>query len=41
MMGIHEHIVVSDAGLSQTEKLKIPLLKEMNKAVKMYEKSIK
>lgn len=32
---------ISDAGLSKAEKLNIPLLKEMNKAVKMYEKSIK
>ena len=32
---------VSDAGLKKAEKLNIPLLKEMNKAVKMYEKSIK
>jgi len=41
MMGIHEHIVVSDAGLSQAENLIFHLLTEMNKAVKMYEKSIK
>jgi len=31
----------SAAGLEKAEKLNIPLLKEMNKAVKMYEKSIK
>ncbi len=32
---------ISEAGLGRAEKLNIPLLKEMNKAVKMYEKSIK
>jgi hypothetical protein len=31
----------SDASLAKAEKLNIPLLKEMNKAVKMYEASIK
>lgn len=31
----------STAGLEKAEKLNIPLLKEMNKAVKMFEKSVK
>ncbi|MCK5696920.1 MAG: hypothetical protein KAI02_02085, partial [Gammaproteobacteria bacterium] len=31
----------SDAGLKKAEELNMPLLKDMNKAVKMFEKSIK
>jgi len=31
----------SDAGLKKAEELNMPLLKNMNKAVKMFEKSIK
>ncbi|MCP4695471.1 MAG: hypothetical protein GY862_01285 [Gammaproteobacteria bacterium] len=32
---------ISDAGLAKAARLNLPLLKQMNKAVKMYEKSIK
>jgi len=38
---IIKNVDVSDAALAKAEKLNIPLLKEMNKAVKMYEASIK
>jgi nitrate/nitrite-specific signal transduction histidine kinase len=38
---IVENVDTSDAALAKAEKLNIPLLKEMNKAVKMYEASIK
>ncbi len=36
-----DKVDTSDAGLAKAVKLNIPLLKEMNKAVKMYEKSVK
>ncbi len=38
---IIEKVDTSDEALAKAEKLNIPLLKEMNKAVKMYEASIK
>jgi len=38
---IIKNVDISDAALAKAEKLNIPLLKEMNKAVKMYEASIK
>jgi hypothetical protein len=38
---IVESADTSDASLQKAAKLNLPLLKEMNKAVKMYETSIK
>ena len=38
---IVKNVDTSDAALAKAEKLNIPLLKEMNKGVKMYEASIK
>ena len=38
---IVKNVDISDASLAKAEKLNIPLLKEMNKGVKMYEASIK
>ena len=38
---ILDKVDTSDEGLAKAAKLNIPLLKEMNKAVKMYEKSVK
>ena len=35
------NVDTSDAALNKANKMNIPLLKEMNKAVKMYEASIK
>ena len=39
--GIIEKVDISEAGLKKAEELNMPLLKEMNKAVKMIEASIK
>jgi nitrate/nitrite-specific signal transduction histidine kinase len=39
--GIIEKVDTSDASLKKAQELNMPLLKEMNKAVKMYEASIK
>ena len=36
-----DKVDTSDAGLAKAAKLNLPLLKQMNKAVKMYEKSVK
>jgi len=38
---ILDKVDTSDTGLAKAAKLNLPLLKEMNKAVKMYEKSVK